>query len=407
MLKMKYNLKGEGILMKLLFSFIVFFFSSLAFQSQAQILIKYPIRSNMGQFDWSAFSDKETVRKQIRFENEIFKLLGPESIITGLNIGKLDLVQIEQELGLYKQGIKTGLSAEMMGSAEEAIRLHWGNINNIEGQIKAQAGLAGGVEFIQMKKTIGEPEDYYNGIWELYKGDHEIVFNMVEKKDEALYQALGGNDEAYAEFIAPYVQRYMEKMGETAQAYYDSLGGELDYEMAVQSGYGEIKTTFKDLNVTSLMDMYKDSVEIYKCFIKNFTDSEGGINQQKLMESIQSWRTNQALLGADSIIDAYESGIRTRQAAVTNQLLRFYEAPEDVRERIGLFLREGVLNNEEFIKADDRQRLGARVNALIGLNSFGIATSKEQELFNKAIEEGIIRYKNPHSFSRRALPLPE
>jgi len=90
-------------------------------------------------------------------------------------------------------------------------------------------------------------------------------------------------------------------------------------------------------------------------------------------------------------------------------LFEFYDAPISVKERIGVFLREDILNNEEFIKADidDLQRLAARVNALIGLNYLNVATSEEQELYNKAIEQGIIRYNNIHSFSGSFVPLPE
>ncbi len=59
------------------------------------------------------------------------------------------------------------------------------------------------------------------------------------------------------------------------------------------------------------------------------------------------------------------------------------------------------------MNTDDTTLLGVRVDALIGLNSFGIATPEEQELFNKAVEQGIIRYRNPHTFSGRPRPLPE
>ena len=97
--------------------------------------------------------------------------------------------------------------------------------------------------------------------------------------------------------------------------------------------------------------------------------------------------------------------------AVTIELLGFYDAPVEVKEKIGVFLRNSILNNEEFneefIEVDDRQRLTARVNALIGLNSFGLATPEERGLFNKAIEQGIVRYLNPHNFTGYPLPLPE
>ena len=350
----------------------------------------------MDQFDWSNFSNKETIKSQIEHENEIFKLLGSgPNIISSLNIGKLDLIKLEQELELYKQGIKTGLSPEEIGQAEEAIALHWNNINSIENQIKAHAGLGGSVDVVATP-MVGKMEDYYKGMRELHKGDHEIVFNMVEKKDEALYKALGGNDEVYAGFIAPYVQRYMGKMGGTAEAYWGAL-------QSAYEGKGEFKTT----DVARLIEMYSNSLEIYKCFVKNFK-APVGMNQQELMSSIQAWHTNQALLGANGLIKTYENfGMASNPGAVTIELLGFYDAPAEVKEKIGDFLRDDILNNEEYIQADDRKRLKARTNALIGLYSFGLATPEEEELFNKAIERGIIRYRNPHAFSGKSRPLPE
>ena len=132
------------------------------------------------------------------------------------------------------------------------------------------------------------------------------------------------------------------------------------------------------------------------------------MKQQELMSSIQSWHTSQGLLGANSLIKTYENfGMASNPGAVTIELLGFYDAPVEVKEKIGVFLRNSILNNEEFIEVDDRQRLTARVNALIGLNSFGLATPEERGLFNKAIEQGIVRYRNPHNFTGYPLPLPE
>ena len=382
--------------MKLFFSFIFLLFSSLSFHTQAQVFIEHEIINNMDQFDWLAFSDKETIRSQIEHENEIFKLLGSgPNIISSLNIGKSDLIRLEQELELYKRGIKIGLPVDI-GEAEEAIQLHWNSVNSIENQIKAYAGLGGSVEVMPIAPMIGEAKDYYNGVWELHKGDHEIVFNMVEKKDEALYKALGANDEAYAEFIAPYVERYMGKMGGTAQAYYNSLGS------------GKSKAEFRSSDVFHLVNMYANSVEIYKCFTKNFK-SPVGMNQQGLMGSIQAWHTNQALLGANSIIEAYKTyGVETRPGAVTMRLFKFYEAPDSVKEKIGVFLRGDILNNEEFINTENGFKLKARVDALIGLNYLGVSIPEEQELYNKAVKQGIIRTHkdNPHSFFGRPVPLP-
>ena len=406
--------------MKLLFSFIFLLFSSLSFYTQAQVLIEYEIAKDMNQFDWSAFSNKANVQEHIDFRNQRFNLLGAKvNTITGLKWNKLDLVRIEQELGLYKQGIKTGLSAEMIQAAEKAIALYWESVNSIADQIKAQAGLAEGLVDVITPATpmVGKTEEYYNGAWELHKGDHEVVFNMVEKKDEALYKAFGENDEAYAEFIAPYVQKYMQKMGETAKIYYDSLGDELDYEMTIkyrsrmvytdEYEYKEFDTTFKDFNFIKLKEIYLNSVEIYNCFTKNFKEPVG-VNQQRLMNSIYDWHTNQALLAMNSRIEDYKIyGKETKPNVVAYSFFKFYDAPIEVKEKIGDFLRNDILNNEDFIGSQERFILKGRVNALIGLNYLGVATPEEQELYNKAIEQGVINYNSTHSFSGKPLPLPE
>ena len=196
-----------------LFFFGFFIFFSLSFiQAQAQVLIPGPVYEyNFNQFDWQAFSDEKNVQEYIEFRNEILRDIGVDFAVPYINIDKSDLARLEQELGLYKQGIKTGLPVDMR-RAEEAVKLHWENIDSIEGQIKVYAGLGGSVSVMPMTSPFGKAEDYRKGVWELHKGDHEVVFNMVEKKDEALYKALGGNDEAYVSFIAPYMERYMGRM---------------------------------------------------------------------------------------------------------------------------------------------------------------------------------------------------
>ena len=379
--------------MKLIFPIILFLFSHF---SQAQVLIKgLPSEYDFNQFNWEEFNNK--AQEYIDFKNDIFNEIGVGFIISRINLDKLDLIRIEQELGLYKMGVKMGLSSEMVQAAEEAIALHWHNINSIENQIKAHAGLVGGsVDVITTTPMVGQTEDYYKGMRELHKGDHEVVFNMVEKKDEALYKALGSNDEVYAGFVTPYIQRYMGKMGGTAEAYWGAL-------QSAYEGKGEFKTT----DVARLIEMYSNSLEIYKCFVKNFK-APGGVNQQELMGSIHSWHTNQALLGMNGLMETYNVyGDEANPSAVVKELLGFYDAPMEVKEKIGDFLRNDILNNEEYIKTDDRKRLQARTNALIGLHSFGLATLEEEKLFNEAIKQGIIKYRNPHAFSGHPLPLPK
>ena len=81
----------EGF-MKLLFSFIFLFF--LSFQTQAQILIEYPIHLNMDEFDWEAFTNKENIQRDIYDRNRRFKTYGVK--INSIDLNKIDLVQIEQ-----------------------------------------------------------------------------------------------------------------------------------------------------------------------------------------------------------------------------------------------------------------------------------------------------------------------
>ena len=381
--------------MKWVFSLFLFF-SSLSLQ--AQVLIEYPINLNMDQFDWSAFSDKANTQKQIDFENQIFKLLGPESTITGLNIGKSDLMRLEQELELYKLGIKTDFPVDI-GEAEEAIRLHWENIMDIESQIQNEAGLGGSVEIpgeMTAVPMIGDAKAYRNAVWDLYQGDHKIVFNLIEKTDEDLYELLGGDDEAYAQFISPYVEKYMEKIEGTAEGYFASL-------QFAYSGKAELNK--KD--VASLIEMYSGSLKIYNCFNKNFKNPVG-VHQQALMGVIKTWHKDQGLLGADSLIKTYENyGMEANPGAVVMSLWDFDDAPDEVKAKIGTFLRKDILNNEDFMNAKDRKRLGARVKALVGLKYLGILNPEEEKIFNQALEKGIIiQSSKGDSFWGFSRPLP-
>ena len=362
--------------MRLLFSFVFFLFSVLPFQVQAQVLIEYPISLNMDQFDWSAFSDKETVQKETDFNNEIFKLLGPEYITTGLNIGKLDLVTLEQELALYKSGIKQGLSEEEIKSAEEAIKLYRENILSIESQIQSLAGLGDpAVALTDEKKR----EAYRNSAWELYKGDHEIIFNMVEKKDENLYKILGSDDEVYAGFIAPYVESGTKRIEEKAQAYYDSL----------QSAY-KTKSLFNRSDLSSLNEMYLGSLEIYNCFKKNFKNPVG-VGQQNLEAMIKSWHRDQGLLGVDGFIETYKAyGLKSGPGAIIRSLLEFREAPNEVKIKLESFFRE--IWNDETLKLGTKQtQKSAHVKSLIGLKYLGALNEEEERAFEDYLEKGIIK----------------
>ena len=366
--------------MKWFFSLFLFF-SSLSLQ--AQVLIEYPINLNMDQFDWSAFSDSKNIQEYIDFRNETFDTLGAKFFtISGINIDKSQLIEIEKELALYKQEIKTDLRIDIE-EAEKAIQFHWENIRSIENQIQTYAGLGvsvEGLEGITAVPMIGEAKVYRNAVWDLYQGDYKIVFNMVEKKDEGLYELLGGDDEAYARFILPYVEKYMEKIEGTAKDYFASL----------QSAY-DTESSFNTDDIASLKEMYSGSLEIYNCFNENFKNPKGE-GQQALMGAIETWHTKQGLLGADSLIKTYENyGMEANPGAVVRSLWEFDDAPDEVKAKIGIFLRKDILNNEDFINTEDRKRLGARVEALVGLKYLGILNPEEEKMFNEAIKAGIIR----------------
>ena len=288
--------------------------------------------------------------------------------------------------------------------AEEAIRLHWENVRNIEGQIRGYAGLEAmkGEKIVIPMQGMGAIEDYRKRVWELYKGDHEIVFNMVEKKDKALYEAFGGNDEAYAGFISPYVERYTAKMGGLAEEYSNSLG--LAYEGKVE---------FDAVNVMRLIEMYSDSLEIHNCFKENFTGWAGGTRQRSLEGAIKAWHTQQGLLGMDSFVETYknykkEYGSSFKIGSVAGNLFKFRKAPEEVRIRMIDFYRNDIWNNEEFKASKEKTHLKACVNALIGLNFMNALNEEERKFFNRALEEGIIINpgKGPNSFFGFARPFP-
>jgi len=385
--------------------FIFLFFSSALFPVQARVLIEYPINQNMDRFDWQAFIQDKNIQKHIDFRNRRFKFFGLDSVITGLNLDKLDLIRLDLELELYKRGIKQGLSRYEIQQAKEAIKLHWGNVNNIAAQIRGYAGLemmTGEIEFMPMQGVVGSIEDYRKGVWRLYKGDQEAVFNMIEKTDNNLYRELGENDEVYAGFISPYVEKYAAKMGGLGQEYYGFL----------KSAY-EGKAEFDAVNVMRLIEMYSDSLEIHNCFKENFKGWAGGAQQRGLEGVIKSWHTRQGLLGMDSFVETYknykkEYGTSFEIGSVAANLFKFRKAPEEVRMRMIDFYRNDIWNNEEFKASKERTHLKARVNALIGLNYMNALNEEERRFFNRALEKGIIINpgKGPSSWFGFSHPLP-
>ena len=434
----------EGF-MKLLFSFIFLFFISFQVQAQAQaqaefqykVLIDYYNNSSnrkkfdwadfpkknlqqmhieyinyrIDQFDWESFANKETLKKHIEHRNQTFNkhTIGIPVIFY---LDKIYLVRIEQELKLYDMGIKKGLSAELIQAAKEAIALHWENINSKENQSKAYAGLGSSADVSIIKPKDRDKRRYYKGIWNLYTADYEIVFNMVNKGDKRLYKDLGSNDEFYVKFITPYLKRHLKKMQDIAQAYYNSLGGELDYEATRTLGqyyyYKNIKKPFKNLNLMNLTDMYLHSLKVYNSFVENFKTPIAE-HQEELMKTIEDWHTNQAFLGIDSWIDSYKIyEVDVMPVIVVARLRKFYEAPMEVKEKATVFLRNDVLYNEKFINTNDEYLLNARVNALIGLHALGVATVEEENLYDQAVEKRIIAPRDRvNSYASRSVPLPD
>ena len=276
--------------MKLLFSFLFLFF--LSFQTQALFLIEDPNNINMKNFDWEVFTNKEKIKEYTDLRDKLFSLFGGEGV-NGLRLDKIHLVRIEQELDLYKMGKKRGLSSELIQRAEKTIALHWKHVNSIENQIKTSAGLRGFVATTTMEQ-INEKDDY-NGTWKLYEADHEIVLNMIKKRDKVLYKALS-DDEDYAELIAPYVKKQLGRIKNTIQIYYYSLDREVDYKTTRDIVDGYIIGTFKELNAINLTDMYIDSLEIYKSFVKSF-ENPTGAHQKELMNVLENWYKYQVLMG--------------------------------------------------------------------------------------------------------------
>ena len=145
--------------MKWFLSLLLLLFLSL--QAQAQVLIEYPINQNMDLFDWENFINEEHTQSLINYRNKKLSFYGSSlTTIDTLNIAKSDLVQLEQELGLYRQNIKSGLSKFKMAKAEETINRHWENIRNIEEQFQYRSGLqmSMGADFkpIRMVKQASE-----------------------------------------------------------------------------------------------------------------------------------------------------------------------------------------------------------------------------------------------------------
>lgn len=362
--------------MKLFFSLFLIFFS-LSFQAKALVLIPYP--ADLSQFDWSAFSDHTNIQKHIDLRNEMFSLVGAGALtVNYINIDKLQLVEIEKEL--YRLQITKGLTLEELQRAREALELHWKNISDIENQIRNYAGLGGvskNVEGIQITPIVGDIADYREGVWELYKSNHDIAFNFIEKTDEDFYKLFDGDDKAYAQFISSYIQDYTTESKMIAEGYFNSL----------QSAY-DGKIQFNRDDVDSLFGMYSRSLDMYKCAKKNFGKVAG---QTDLIQTVENWHIEQSWMGANSLIETYNHyGMESNPHSIVRNLLQFKDAPDKVRIKVAGFFRN-IWNDEEFKMGTDQIQKWIHINSLIGLKYLNALNPEEEEAFNRAIKEGMIR----------------
>ena len=130
---------------------------------------------------------------------------------------------------------------------------------------------------------------------------------------------------------------------------------------------------------------------MYNCALKNF-QIEGGANQKGLIESIGNWHEDQSQLSASRLMEAYriyEEDIRNSHAVVSN-LDIYKSAPEGTKKDVENFLRE-VWNDESLKNASNRRAQKIPLEALIGLKEFGALNEEEEEAFNSAFDQGIIR----------------
>ena len=232
------------------------------------------------------------------------------------------------------------------------------------------------MSWIEMQKNF-----ITTGAWELYKSDHQLVFDFIEKTDENFYRAFKGNDEEYIGFITGYVEPYIEQSRESAQAYSNFLEKSFSAQADFNPSY-----------IASLNQIYLRSLDMYNCALKNF-QIEGGANQKGLIESIGNWHEDQSQLSASRLMEAYriyEEDIRNSHAVVSN-LDIYKSAPEGTKKDVENFLRE--VWNDESLKACKQiaEHREIPLEALIGLKEFGALNEEEEEAFNSAFDQGIIR----------------
>ena len=372
--------------MKPVFFINVIFWYLFSFYVQAEVLVSPT--TDIDRYDWSVFNSETDVEEHIALRNRMYENFGPNPVfISYLNRDKSGLVRLEQEIELNNLGIKNNETLKRESTkAKATIQKHWENILNIEHQIQVSAGLSGENNSHQVVISRGMyANDFRSGMWDIYDGYYQIVLNQIEKKDNDIYKQFDNNDEAYAEFILPYVNRYLEKMLSIAMLYQGSL----------QSTY-DSKTEYNDGDVSGLVGMYSRSFEMYGRVKDNVNGERIDASQGALIEKIYNWHIAQGNLGVDSLIVTYRKSRKNREKygrrfdadSIVYGMNRFVDAPHSVKKKVVIFLRgdilEGLQNNE------DRMSRRARIKALISLKYFEALTDTEELVFNKALREGVI-----------------
>ena len=307
----------------------------------------------------------------------MFNIRGSSALyISYINTEKSNLVKIEKQL--YKLEREGALSPTVLRSTKDAVKAHHKNLTDIETRVKSYAGLIPGVD-ANPPTGLGSKENFYSRAWELYKSDHQLVFDLIEKTDRGFYKVFG-NDEEYIDFVTDYVAPYIEQSRESAQAYSNLL----EKSFSVQAD-------FNPTYLGRLDRIYLRSLDMYNCALKNF-QIEGGANQKNLIETIGNWHEEQSRLSASRLMESYtiyQEDIRNSHAAVKS-LQKLKSAPENTKKDVENFLR-GIWNDESLKNASNRRAQKIPLEALIGLKEFGALNEEEEEAFNSVFDQGIIR----------------
>ena len=193
--------------MQLFFS--LFFIICPLFFVEAQSLIPVPFsKYDLNQFNWKAFSNSKNIKEHIDYRNSILQTLGADDFyVKYIGREKASLIRLKKQFHIEKKlKGKKFLDSDTLQSVEIALEEHSRNINDIENHIRFYAGLP--VEgFNPVYRMVGSPYSYQKGFSNLYTFSYAPIFDLIEKKDEKFYSTFAGNDEAYATYIFPYVEK--------------------------------------------------------------------------------------------------------------------------------------------------------------------------------------------------------